>query len=201
MPATLSEKTARLKRLHILQAATTVFAASGFRGATIRMIAEEAGVSDGTIYNSFENKQALLLATLDPEDRMNGDQAGPPIPADPEALIRQMLRTAWAEFTPDNLIMQKAIFSEVLVNDDLRALYFERMVKPVLAAPEPLLASFKMTGQLKTVDVALILRCLAAAMLGFVNLRLLGDEKTIREWNAIPDLLAEIFISGLVISK
>ncbi len=198
MPASLSEKTALLKRQHILQAATSVFAEHGFRGATIRMVAQEAGVSDGTIYNSFENKQALLLATLDPEDRMNAPPSGARMPETPEAFIRLMFRELWRGFTPDKLTMQKAIFSEVLVNDELRTLYFDRIIAPVLDLPQSKFAAFAQAGLIRPLDVALLLRMMAANMLGFVMLRLLNDEKTIRDWDVIPDFLADMFIGGLV---
>lgn len=197
MPASLSEKTAQLKRQHILQAAIAVFATHGFRGATIRMVADEAGVSDGTIYNSFENKTALLLATLDPQD----DQMGPPaldVPISAEALIRMMFVERWRGFTPDNLKVQKAIFSEVLVNDELRTLYFAQVLSPVLNLAQPVFADLLDRGQIKPVDVSLVLRSMAALMLGFVTLRLLGDEKTIEDWDRVPDLLADMLINGLV---
>ena len=198
MPATLSEKTVQLKRQHILAAAIGVFAEHGFRGATIRMVAQAAGLSDGTIYNSFENKTALLLATLDPQD----DQASPPPvgfdPGDAHGIIRFMFRARWAGFTPDNLVVQKAIFSEVLINDELRSLYFARVISPVLDLPEPIFAALAGAGKIKPVDVALVLRSIAAVMLGFVTLRLLGDKKTIEDWDSIPDLLVDLFIGGLV---
>ncbi len=198
MPVSLSEKTVLLKRQHILQAAMSVFAEHGFRGATIRMVAQEAGVSDGTIYNSFENKLAVLLATLDPDDRINAPPSDIQMPETPEAFIRLMFRELWRGFTPDKLTMQKAIFSEVLVNDELRTLYFDRFILPVLDLPQAQFAGFAEAGLIKPVDVALLLRMMAANMLGFVTLRLLNDEKTIRDWDAIPDFLADMFIGGLV---
>jgi AcrR family transcriptional regulator len=56
---------ARVRREQIVGAATRVFAQKGFRRATIREVAREAGVSEGTIYNYFEDKDALLMAILD----------------------------------------------------------------------------------------------------------------------------------------
>jgi AcrR family transcriptional regulator len=197
MPPSLSEKTQSLKRKHILHAAIGVFAEHGFRGATIRMVAEAAGVSDGTIYTVFANKTALLLATLDPDDA----RAAPPSlpdPVDARALITLIFQERWRGFTPDSLALQRAIFSEVFVNEDLRALYFERMIATVLDVPAPIFAHFATTEQIAPVNVGLLLRSIAAVMLGFVTLRLLGDEQTIADWDSIPSLLSDIFISGVV---
>src|SRR6476619_3320829 len=66
------------RREQILQAAAQVFAAKGFHRATVRDVARAAGVADGTIYNYFENKTALLLGILDrlnESDRRDADLA------------------------------------------------------------------------------------------------------------------------------
>lgn len=49
----------------ILVAAARVFAASGYAGATTNHIAEEAGVSVGSLYEYFPNKDAILAALLE----------------------------------------------------------------------------------------------------------------------------------------
>jgi AcrR family transcriptional regulator len=51
----------KAKHTAILEAAADMFIEHGFDGASIEMIAEAAGVSRQTIYNQFENKQALFL--------------------------------------------------------------------------------------------------------------------------------------------
>ncbi|MCB0032608.1 MAG: helix-turn-helix transcriptional regulator, partial [Anaerolineales bacterium] len=53
------------RRNQILEAATAVFAERGFHKATIRAIAQHAGIADGTIYNYFKNKTDLLIGILD----------------------------------------------------------------------------------------------------------------------------------------
>src|SRR4029450_3660722 len=63
--ASLRARLVAVRREHILDAATRVFAAKGFDRATIRDVARRAGVADGTIYNYFPNKAALLLGILD----------------------------------------------------------------------------------------------------------------------------------------
>jgi len=48
------------KKQVLLEAALKVFAESGYNGATISMIAEEAGVSKGLLYTYFKSKDDLL---------------------------------------------------------------------------------------------------------------------------------------------
>jgi AcrR family transcriptional regulator len=49
----------------ILDAAERVFNRRGYDRATTREIAAEAGVSEGTLYNYFGSKRAILLALID----------------------------------------------------------------------------------------------------------------------------------------
>ena len=49
----------------ILQAAAQVFSDQGFGGATTNRIAERAGVSVGTLYQYFPNKDAILYSLME----------------------------------------------------------------------------------------------------------------------------------------
>ena len=49
-------------REKILRAAIQVFARDGYNGATIRAIVQEAGISQGLLYNYFAGKEDLLKA-------------------------------------------------------------------------------------------------------------------------------------------
>src|SRR5579859_4461925 len=65
MKDSIQEQLIAARRRQILEAATKVFAEKGFHPTTIKDITREAGIADGTIYNYFENKTALLLGILD----------------------------------------------------------------------------------------------------------------------------------------
>ncbi len=52
------------KRKQILEGARTVFRAKGFDGASMEMIAREAGVSKGTLYVYFNSKETLFEALI-----------------------------------------------------------------------------------------------------------------------------------------
>lgn len=53
-----------IRREQICRAATQLIARHGFAGTTMRMVAEEAGVSTGMINHYFENREDLLLHAL-----------------------------------------------------------------------------------------------------------------------------------------
>ena len=52
-------------RERLLLAARTVFARSGFHGASVEEIASEAGFSTGALYSNFDGKEALFLAEME----------------------------------------------------------------------------------------------------------------------------------------
>lgn len=52
------------RRRAILHAALTVFANHGYHSASVAMIAKEAGVSKGLMYNYFESKEQVLLTLV-----------------------------------------------------------------------------------------------------------------------------------------
>lgn len=53
-----------LYRHHIIDAAEQVFAEQGFEAARMQQIAQQAGISLGTLYGQFEGKQDLYRAVL-----------------------------------------------------------------------------------------------------------------------------------------
>jgi AcrR family transcriptional regulator len=48
------------KKQQILEAALKVFAVHGYNGATINMIAKEAGIAKGLLYSYYESKEKLV---------------------------------------------------------------------------------------------------------------------------------------------
>jgi AcrR family transcriptional regulator len=51
-------------RQRILEAARQLFAASGYEASTTRDIADAAGIANGTLFNYFPNKEAILASLI-----------------------------------------------------------------------------------------------------------------------------------------
>jgi len=56
--------TAQATRDHILEVATRLFVAEGYKGLSMRTLAEEVGVSKAGLYYHFKDKESLFLAIL-----------------------------------------------------------------------------------------------------------------------------------------
>jgi AcrR family transcriptional regulator len=85
-------------RDRILDAASKVFAAEGFAGATIDAIGQAAGFTKGAVYSNFESKDELFLALLDRQFELRSelitnafDSGGGDTAATAQALSRSML--------------------------------------------------------------------------------------------------------------
>jgi AcrR family transcriptional regulator len=69
-------------RDRILDAASKVFAAEGFAGATIDAIGQAAGFTKGAVYSNFGSKDELFLALLDREFELRGEQIATALESD-----------------------------------------------------------------------------------------------------------------------
>ncbi|CAN5534157.1 hypothetical protein BH09GEM1_BH09GEM1_01020 [soil metagenome] len=81
-----------ISRERILEAAARVYAKHGFRGATTRRIAIEAGVNEVTLFRTFGSKGVLLEAVL------TAHSGTPPTlpdePIDPEAELTEFVQVS-----------------------------------------------------------------------------------------------------------
>lgn len=77
-------------RERILQAAARVYAQHGFRGATTRLIAIEAGVNEVSLFRTFGSKAALFEAMMQSHAASLPVPALPDVPGDPQTEI-----TSW----------------------------------------------------------------------------------------------------------
>ncbi len=195
----LKDQTNRLRRAHILEAAVKVFAEKGFHVATIKDVAAEAKVADGTIYNYFDNKIALLMGVLYPQlDEGVTPSATMPLRSDdPHAFLSDTFARSWNELNPKSLDVLRIVFSEALINPELRAVYTERMIGSAVEMNRPTLRSFVKAGSMRPHDAELSSRALIALVFGFVMLRLLGDEVTAQRWDNFPAHLANLLHEGL----
>jgi AcrR family transcriptional regulator len=187
------------RRTQILDAATRVFASKGFNRATIRDVAQDAGVADGTIYNYFANKIDLLFGLL---DRLNDTERRPAslaLAAEARfadyfrAYLRERVEALWS-----NADLFRAVLPELLANPDLRARYFDEVIAPTMALGEAAFAGLAASGKMRDLDLPLSMRIVAGSVLGLMVLQLLGDQTLAARWQEIPDALADLLLPGLM---
>lgn len=95
----------------IVEAAAQLFATLGLRGSTTNKIAERAGVSIGTLYQYFPNKQALLWAVAERHLERDG------------ALLLEALARLRAEQAPLQQVVRVLVHTTVRVHERAPALH------------------------------------------------------------------------------
>jgi AcrR family transcriptional regulator len=97
-------------RQKLLAAAARIYGESGFRGATTRRIADEAGVNEVTLFRLFGSKSALLAEAL----RAHAPRAVDPIalpdePDDPERELSAWCQTQLTHLRGARSMIRKAM--------------------------------------------------------------------------------------------
>ncbi len=192
----------RARREQIVEAATRVFAQKGFRRATTREVAREAGISEGTIYNYFEDKDALLMAILEKlnETERRAEDFEEGMATDFEGFLRDYLSRRMSLIW-ENREVFRVVLSEMLVNAELRELYLRRVVEPTMRIAEENFRSRMERGEVRHTDAPLATRSVAGAVLGVLVLGLLGDEEIGSRPDEVPDVLAGLLVDGLVAAE
>jgi TetR/AcrR family fatty acid metabolism transcriptional regulator len=185
------------RRTQILNAATDVFAEKGFHDATIRQVAQRAGIADGTIYLYFANKTELLLGIL---NRLNESERR----AQDLAAVTGDFRSSFIAYMRHRLtLMDKnfrtfhAVLPDLIANPELRARYASEVIEPSFKLAAPFFQQWVKAGVLKPVNTALALRAISAMVLGILVLRMFGDKTVSEEWDNLPEFIADMILDGI----
>ena len=203
MKDTVQEQLIAARRNQILDAATKVFAEKGFHPTTIKDIATEAGIANGTIYNYFENKTALMLGIL---DRMNeSDRRDQDFSQFTEGNFRSFmkayLRHRLMVLKADNFEVFRVVVSEVLVNQELRELYYRKIVEPTFTMAERYFQQWAEQHLFKPIDISLTMRAISGMVLGLILEHILGDKTLEAKWDELPDFLTDMILDGLMVRQ
>lgn len=155
----------------ILDAALKVFAEKGFAGARMEDIAKRAGVTKGTIYLYFENKEGVFKTLV--RDSIGATLAGVTANArDFQGSARELLRfalTAMAHLltASDRVVLPKIIIAESGNFPELARFYREEIIDKGLALMSGVIARGIEQGEFRNVPVEHAVRlCIAPVLLG-----------------------------------
>ncbi len=186
------------RRNQILDAAAKVFAEKGFHPTTIKDIATEAGIAHGSIYTYFENKNALLLGIF---ERMKASIMQENLPlaldiSDVRTFIK-IVQLPLMGLKKDNFALFRIVVSEMMVNEELRALYYKQIMEPTLTLAEEAFQEQAAKQGLSPIRIQLTIRAISGMILGLMLQYAMGDGILAAQWEKLPDFLADFIVKGL----
>lgn len=199
MKETKQEYLVNTRRNQILDAATRVFAEKGFHPTTIKDVAREAGLADGTIYIYFENKPALLLGIMDrmmASARQNVDPsqlAG----MDLQQFVRTYIQHPLTVFEAGNFELFKVVVSEILVNQEMRERYYQQLLAPTISMGEEFFRQWAEQNGMSPLHTKLLMHTVSSIVIGLIVQRIMGDTTLEAEWNQLPAYLSDLLLHGI----
>ncbi len=196
---------AQKRQQQILQAAAQVFAEKGFNGATIRDIARAAGVSEGSIYLYFKNKQDLLVHLprqfiQPPVEKLRAASAQAYAPS-PEALLQFIVQNI-VDVVLHNRELIRVLFTSLpTMDEETRATYLREGPMYALETIESYIRAQQAAGIFRAdVDAAIAARALPGMMLFFLLVQEVLHPRDLPrfEYDAIIPNVLGIYLYGLL---
>ncbi|MDM7517481.1 TetR/AcrR family transcriptional regulator [Lentilactobacillus sp. TOM.63] len=170
------------KQKQILQAALELFSSQGFSETSSAQIAERAGVAVGSVYQRFQNKQALLVAVLTPLLTQALPQAVDEFGTaafqhsfdDVESFVDAIVPDR-LKFIDKNYAALKLMADQIIVDDQgvinqLKAAFTNQMSTNVV----PNIKRLQKAGKMVDLPEDYIIQFLFTAILGYFGKRLLN---------------------------
>jgi AcrR family transcriptional regulator len=190
----------------IIDAALELFVAKGFMATRLDEVAKLAGVSKGTVYLYFDNKEALFKAVVEtlvvPEIERTEQQIQA-FDGSASELISQLVKQWWQSVGESQLCgLPKLIIAEAGNFPELASFYVEHVIGRVRRVIARLISRGIAEGEFKACDPAYAARLLLAPMVfaAIYQHSLLAYDSEPFEVTAYLDNHLNIFLHGLVAS-
>src|SRR5436189_6409110 len=192
----LQEQLIAARRNQILDAAIKVFAEKGFHPTTIKDIAREAGIADGTIYNYFENKTALMLGIFDRlnESDKRVEDFSKFTEVDFRSFMKAYLRHRLTVLQAGNFEVFRVVLSELMVNKELRELYCQKILEPTFSMAEAYFQQRTAQHIFKPINISLAMRAISGMVLVLIMEHIICNHTLETRWDELPDFLTAMIL-------
>ena len=199
-PIDFKEQMVEARRTQILMGAAQVFAEKGFHKATTKEIAKAAGISEGTIYNYFDNKRELLVAMVD----LIGAQSLKDIvinnpPGDPHDLFETVIRNRF-QLSFERGQMMAPLVAEIFSDVELREALYQQVIMPVVSHMEKYIQGRIESGEFRQIDPVIVTRAVMGALVLNFVLKLTGLDSRYDQLSVdfMVEQLTTLFVDGLL---
>ncbi len=183
----------------ILEAAAQIIARKGYQRATMKEIADAAGIAPGTIYLYFSDKEDLLLSIAEQlVALMPQEVPRAATPAETRRFVQSVLRQQLglvAEYRP----FFEAITAEMWTNETLRTNYLGRVITPILGIIESFLHKGIEAGRVRSLDPQIVSRAMVGTIFLFAMISDTSAEDYLRSPRVeqLIEELTDFFLYGL----
>ena len=189
------------RRRDVLETSERLFATYGFDGVSVNRIAEEVGLSVGSLYNLFPGKEDLLSAVIinamdEKEEELDGvlkDDVLPPIEA-----LRRFLQTMIETFRSHQLLFRMLVESmanpHAISGEGAKEMWRRRERR--LACLAEILRRGVAAGEFRVqVDPGRFAGALAGTMMGLLSYMVASEGEIDAELSA--DLIIDFLLHGI----
>ncbi len=189
------------RRTAILDAALRVFADKGYRGATSRVIAAEAGITPGTIYWYFKGKEDLFRAVI---------RERSPIPAvlaqaarsdrPPEEVIPEIMDTYLRALEePPAKYAFRIVLSELGHDPELTAVLREEIALRLLGALSEYVTTQMDKGRIRPINPAFVpMAIMGPLLLVLLGQSLMGMDFGPQARELVVNTISDVILRGLL---
>lgn len=194
---TRRERQAEMLRTEILEAAVKSFQKYGYEKATTKKIAEEAEVSEGTLYYYFSNKREILITLF--KQLIENLTTNLTQVASANDDITNLLSSGMAHQYQqiDKLPIMTLFLQEARLDPEVREIFLD-MMESVRESAALLLQRLGDNGKIKKVDYNNLALLMSLIGIGYMTLFEIGDhdlaKHTVRK---LTDSFANVLVSGL----
>jgi hypothetical protein len=116
---------------------------------------------------------------------------------DCRSFMKAYLRHRLMVLKANNFEVFKVVISEVLVNQELRELYYRKIVEPTFTMAGRYVQQWAEQHIFKPVDISMAMRVISGMVLGLILEHIMGDKTLEAKWAELPDFLTDMILDEL----
>lgn len=192
------ERQAETLKAEILEAAVKTFEQYGYEKATTKKIAEEAEVSEGTLYYYFENKREILITLFNKLiESLTTNLAH--VSAENDDITHVLSKGMAHQYKQVKNLPIMTLFLHEAKHDEVVKEIFFRMISSVRESASNLLEHLGDSGKIRKVDYKTLALLMSLIGIGYMTLFETGDNVlTKKPLNSLTDEISNILINGLL---
>jgi len=197
-PESRRQRRIQRRKREILAAAARVFAEQGYANTTIREIAYQADLAEGTLYNYFGSKREILLGIVNDTDAlMETVLLGGEGLEDREAFVQVVERGL--DISEEQIPFLRTLFSEAWVDDEILQDFVDSQLERIYRRLTTYITDRIEAGVFRDVDPALAAQ-LILGMFGSLILPALRGVASLpapRGRRALAEQLVDLLLKGI----